>query len=386
MSILARSLVLPRSSRCYPGVMPHSSPWFGPKASERFWRYSAAWAIGACAELLGIATGFPFGRYLYTDRWWPTLQFPSIGSFPVMLPFAWVLVVGCVYLACASRLRGWTALAAAVIATLVDQAMEPTMTSTPLRYWRWDQTGPAEAGGSPLSNAAGWFGVSLLGRVCDAENAVPGEPAEQCFVWFGGFVCFGVVGFGFVFWVVGLWWVGGGGGGVGVWVGGGGGGGGGGWGGGGGGGWWGGGGGWGGWGGVWGVGGGGGGGVGWGGGGVCGGCGGGGCCGWGLGWGVLVWVVGGGGCGGGWGGGGGSGGGGRVGAGGGGGGGGVVGGVVGGGVLGGGVWGGWWGWGGGGGVGGGGGGGGGGVGGWGGGVGVWGGGPASPYGWPGDKT
>lgn len=119
-------------------------------------------SVGLVSELAGLRTGFPFGRYQYTERWWPVVGLPGIGQFPLQLPFAWMLVAGCSYLAVAGR--WWSALAAALIAAAVDQAMEPAMTG-PLRYWVWIDKGPL-AGDSPAQNAAGWFAVSLLAAMC----------------------------------------------------------------------------------------------------------------------------------------------------------------------------------------------------------------------------
>jgi uncharacterized membrane protein len=120
----------------------------------------AVWAIGGCAEILGLASGFPFGRYHYTDRWWPIVAMPLIGNFPLLLPFAWVLVVGSATLISSARISAGASVVSAIASMLIDQAMEPAMTRT-LRYWRWTDVGPLMAG-TPLRNAEGWFCVSLI--------------------------------------------------------------------------------------------------------------------------------------------------------------------------------------------------------------------------------
>ena len=108
-------------------------------------------------ELLGITTGFPFGRYSYTNVWQPTVE---IGSkwLPLMLPFAWLLVVGASTTLC-SKLRK-PVLTAALLATMIDFLMEPVMTG-PLRYWRWETRGPLP-GGAAVLNPFGWFLTAYL--------------------------------------------------------------------------------------------------------------------------------------------------------------------------------------------------------------------------------
>jgi uncharacterized membrane protein len=135
---------------------------FGPvvyaNGSRALAALASVMAIGAVFELVGLATGFPFGHYRYTDRWWPTVHLPVVGNYPLQLPFAWVLVVGAAYLSVAS-LR-WSVVVAAVLAMLVDGIMEATMTHA-LDYWTWEPSGPLP-GSAPISNALAWFGVSLL--------------------------------------------------------------------------------------------------------------------------------------------------------------------------------------------------------------------------------
>lgn len=111
-------------------------------------------ALGAVSEIVGLATGYPFGRYVYTGEWWPSVPTPW-GPFPLLLPVAWAMVAGGAALALPGR-----PVLAALLATAVDLVMEPVMAG-PLGYWRWVEKGPLP-GGAPLLNAVGWFGVSLL--------------------------------------------------------------------------------------------------------------------------------------------------------------------------------------------------------------------------------
>lgn len=123
--------------------------------------------LGTCMEVAGVLTGFPFGRYAYTDRWWPTVPIAEGVLFPLQLPFAWFLMAGASYLMVAwigqGRLGKFYALFAGLLAALLDMAMEPVMVHR-LGYWRWMTPGPLP-GGVPLSNFLGWFATTALAAV-----------------------------------------------------------------------------------------------------------------------------------------------------------------------------------------------------------------------------
>lgn len=131
------------------------------------WRLIAAFTLGAGAELVGIATGFPFGRYAYTHAWWPTVQLP-FGPFPLCVPFAWLLMAGASCLsfegrglqpASVPRALAWSGVTGLVTAG-VDLAMEPVMAG-PLHYWRWLDHGRLP-GGAPIANSLGWWATATL--------------------------------------------------------------------------------------------------------------------------------------------------------------------------------------------------------------------------------
>jgi putative membrane protein len=118
-------------------------------------------------EIAGVLTGFPFGRYAYTDRWWPTVLLPGSARFPLQLPFAWFLVAGTAYLTVAGfgqgRLgKGYVPMAG-LLAALVDLVMEPVMTGR-LAYWRWLDPGPLP-GDAPVANFLGWFATAAVAAV-----------------------------------------------------------------------------------------------------------------------------------------------------------------------------------------------------------------------------
>lgn len=111
--------------------------------------------VSAAAEILGITTGFPFGRYQYTEAWWPTVRLGR-HPFPLLLPVAWVLVAAGAWIFVRYRFSGWRAIvAAAFVAMAIDWPMEQAMVSV-FHYWHW------ENGSIPLSNAVGWFGTAFI--------------------------------------------------------------------------------------------------------------------------------------------------------------------------------------------------------------------------------
>lgn len=154
-------------------------------------RVLAVFALGASAEIVGLATGFPFGRYVYSDAWWPTVALPS-GPFPLSLPFAWLLMAGTSALSWGSRdsrtptmPAGARALVGGLLAATVDLAMEPVLTGT-LGYWRWLERGPLP-GGAPLSNFLGWWATAALAGLLLALGAPVTRSRAPRWV-LGGFV------------------------------------------------------------------------------------------------------------------------------------------------------------------------------------------------------
>lgn len=123
--------------------------------------------LGLVVERVGVGTGYPFGRYFYTDVWWPTAKLTNGNDFPILVPFAWGLVTLGAYAVAVRftplRNRILLALLVGLIAALVDLAMEPVMTGV-LHYWIWLQHGPLP-GGVPWMNFFGWWGTAFLGAL-----------------------------------------------------------------------------------------------------------------------------------------------------------------------------------------------------------------------------
>lgn len=116
-----------------------------------------------CAELLGTATGWPFGGYAYTDG----LGFKVLGRVPYSVPLSWFYMGFASYLlalviAGSRQRRAWAPLAlGAWLLMAWDLALDPAMASAamPIRFWTWHESGPYF--GMPLRNLVGWFGAGL---------------------------------------------------------------------------------------------------------------------------------------------------------------------------------------------------------------------------------
>jgi len=141
---------------------------FGPK----FYRLWPVLLLGTTAEIIGLYTGFPFGGYAYTDRWVPVVPLPGEHFFPVILPFAWLLMAGAAW-AISPGQRWSKAVVGGLFAALIDLPMEAVMTG-PLRYWQWETAGPLP-GGAPITNTLGWFAVAtgagfLLNSISESDR------------------------------------------------------------------------------------------------------------------------------------------------------------------------------------------------------------------------
>jgi bisanhydrobacterioruberin hydratase len=101
-------------------------------------------------ESLGVATGFPYGRFFYGDALGPTVA----GLAPFLLPLSYApLVVGAVAAAWGSRSRLLHVTRAALLLVWMDVILDPGATS--LGFWVWPEGGVYY--GVPPSNFAGWL-------------------------------------------------------------------------------------------------------------------------------------------------------------------------------------------------------------------------------------
>lgn len=116
------------------------------------------------AEFVGSSTGFPFGRYHYTD----VLQ-PQLTGVPLLIPFAWLMMLPPAWAVASLVIKSRTlsppapvrlarALVAALAFTAWDLFLDPQMVAW--NFWVWDQ--PGAYFGIPLVNFLGWFLVSFV--------------------------------------------------------------------------------------------------------------------------------------------------------------------------------------------------------------------------------
>jgi uncharacterized membrane protein len=111
-------------------------------------------------EAVGLATGFPYGRYTYSDALGPTLL-----GVPFLVPLAWLMMAWPSWVLAerlarpvraARRPAVRVAVAAAVFAGW-DVVLDPQMVQA--GYWTWAHPRPGLPGIDtvPLTNLAGWL-------------------------------------------------------------------------------------------------------------------------------------------------------------------------------------------------------------------------------------
>ena len=122
-------------------------------------------------EAIGVATGFPYGRFYYGDALGPLV----FGLVPYLLPVSYApLVIGAVaaaYRADARRYGPW-ALRSAALLVLMDGVLDPGAAA--LGFWVWPD-GSAYYG-VPLSNYLGWL---LSGTLASALLLSTGRWRER---------------------------------------------------------------------------------------------------------------------------------------------------------------------------------------------------------------
>ena len=129
---------------------------------SRGWRVALTVAAvfvggGLLIEMLGVATGFPFGDYVYSDR-----IGPMVGDVPLIIPLAWsmlgypALVVA--RLIHPGRLVG-TLIGAAALAAW-DLYLDPQMVAE--GYWTWSSAGPFLIDTIPATNYLAWFATAWV--------------------------------------------------------------------------------------------------------------------------------------------------------------------------------------------------------------------------------
>jgi bisanhydrobacterioruberin hydratase len=120
--------------------------------------YRISWKSGLAAvaifvvtwgvEALGVATGFPFGAYVYTD----TLGLQVLGV-SLVIPFAWIAVISGSDAVTGHFFTRVSVLLVGLFATIFDFFLE--FAADALDYWHW------EGGFPPTSNYMSWFVISV---------------------------------------------------------------------------------------------------------------------------------------------------------------------------------------------------------------------------------
>jgi len=114
----------------------------------------AAGGVGFGVELLGVATGRPFGHYAYSAQ-----LGPRVGGVPLLAAAAWALMARPAWVVAGrlSRRRAARVPLAAAALTAWDVFLDPRMARE--GYWSWPGGGRYE--GIPASNFLGWFATGL---------------------------------------------------------------------------------------------------------------------------------------------------------------------------------------------------------------------------------
>lgn len=142
--------------------LAHALGVWGPAPTMAF---TAVVVSGAFAvEALGVATGFPFGRYTYAHSLGPLLL-----GVPLLVPLAWLMIAyPCLLLSiqlapeivAPPRLLAGTAVTALLAGSAMaawDVFLDPQMVAA--GHWTWRDPTPALPGVKqvPLTNLAGWL-------------------------------------------------------------------------------------------------------------------------------------------------------------------------------------------------------------------------------------
>jgi uncharacterized membrane protein len=140
-------------------------------------------AVAVAFEALGLATGFPYGRYTYSDALGPTLL-----GVPFLVPLAWLMMAWPSWVLAerltrpvgAGRRRAMRIAVGAAVFAGWDVVLDPQMVQA--GYWTWAHPRPGLPGIDtvPLTNLGGWLlaGVVLMTALdlLVRRTAVAGPP------------------------------------------------------------------------------------------------------------------------------------------------------------------------------------------------------------------
>ncbi len=142
----------------------------------------SAAALGFATELLGVATGKPFGHYAYSAQ-----LGRKVGGVPLAAAAAWTMMARPAWVVAGliSRRRAARVALAAGALTAWDVFLDPRMARE--GYWTWPGGGRYE--GVPASNFAGWFvtgvGVFATWSLIDGDDDPlhDGDGALTLYAW-----------------------------------------------------------------------------------------------------------------------------------------------------------------------------------------------------------
>jgi putative membrane protein len=115
--------------------------------------------VGSAVELLGVHTGFPFGRYEYGSS-----LGPRVAGVPVAIVLAWTMFAWPALLV-ARRLvdgRATRVVVGAVALASWDLFLDPQMVAAGHWHWRFPSPHLPGVPSVPLTNYAGWLATALV--------------------------------------------------------------------------------------------------------------------------------------------------------------------------------------------------------------------------------
>ncbi|MBA3420653.1 MAG: carotenoid biosynthesis protein [Thermoleophilaceae bacterium] len=132
---------------------------------------AVAGAVGFGSELVGVATGRPFGHYVYSSK-----LGPCVGGVPLLAAAAWAMMARPAWVVAGllDRRPAVRVPLAAGALTAWDVFLDPRMVRE--GYWTWPQGGRYE--GVPASNFGGWFatGLALFAALAALDRSPASEP------------------------------------------------------------------------------------------------------------------------------------------------------------------------------------------------------------------
>ena len=187
-----------------------TAAWRRPGWRRAFLFLGLTFLVSLFFECLGVATGWIYGGYHYTNRLGPLF----LGLVPYVIPLTWFTMLYPSYVIAEravppawDRRKRWMAVAAVGAAAMLawDLVLDPLMTYR--GHWVWEA--PGAYFGIPLQNFAGWWLtafiiLALYLRLAEGRQArpVPGPDASDRLVVLG----YALIGLGSVVeaWLAGL--------------------------------------------------------------------------------------------------------------------------------------------------------------------------------------